>query len=402
MLRLFIRLLGPALLGVALAAAPAPAGAQDQQPTELQPRRVPGWTFTPGVVVGGLHDTNVTLLATLPTQNSASDNLFELEPFGQIEFYGPRTTLSGGYQGSMQRYFEFNELDAVEHRAFLQMRTRATRRLTVFLNENFSQVPSTDQLELNGVPFVRSAARYNSASGGIEARLSRTNDFSTRYEMTWVDFLRDDTLLTGGIVHGVRSSLTHRFTDRAALGGEYEFRWASLNQGTREQLFQDAGLVFHYRVGEATSFEAAGGLAHLSDRLTGLTRTGPYVRAELVHRMARATIGGEFNRSYVPSVAFGGTNQTERARAYIMMPLSRNRLYIQESVAWHHTDPFDPRVLPLYSAWLDTVVGYAVQRWVRVEGYHEFTHQDTRQPGGLINRQVAGVRFVISQPVRIQ
>jgi hypothetical protein len=284
----------------------------------------------------------------------------------------------------------------------MQMRTRVSRRVKVFLNENFSLVPSTDQLELNGVPFVRSAARYNSASGGIEARLSRTNDFTTRYEMTWVDFLRDDTLLTGGIVNGVRSSLTHRFTERVALGGEYEFRWASLNQGTREQLFQDAGAVFRYRVGEATTLEAAGGFAHLSDRLTGLTRTGPYVRAELVHRMARATIGGEFNRSYVPSVAFGGTNTTERARAYIMMPLSKNRFYIQESVAWHHTDPFDPRVLPLYSTWLDSVFGYSIQRWVRLEGYHELTRQDTRLAGGLINRQVAGVRFVISQPVRIQ
>jgi len=400
--RTFIRLLGPALLGVTLAGAPAPAVAQDQQPTEFQTWHVPGWTFTPGVIVGGLYDSNVTLLATLPSQKSASDKLFELEPFGQIEFFGPRTTLNGGYHGSMQRYFQFNELDAVDHRAFLQMRTRATRRLTVFLNENFSQVPSTDQLVLNGVPFERSPARYNSASGGFEARLSRTTDWTTRYEMTWVDFLRKDTLLTGGIVHGVRNSLAHRFTDRVSLGGEYEFRWASMNQGTREQMFQDAGMVFRYRVGEATSFEAAGGVAHLSDQLTGLARTGPYVRAELVHRTARATVGAEFNRSYVPSVAFGGTNQTERARAYIMMPLSRNRFYIQESLAWHHTDPFDPRVLPLYSTWLDTVVGYAVQRWVRLEGYHELTHQDTRLPGGLINRQVVGVRFVISQPVRIQ
>ena len=400
MRKVLLRLLGPALLGVMLAGAPA--SAQQPQPSEFQSRNIPGWTFTPGVIVGAVHDTNVTLLATLPGQTAASDNLFELEPFGQLEFRGRRTTLSGGYNGSMQRYFEFNELDAVDHRAYLQLRTRATRRLTVFLNENFSQVPSTDQLELNGVPFVRSAARYNSASGGIEARLSRTLDFTTRYEMTWVDFLRDDTLLTGGIVNGVRSSLTHRFTDRVALGGEYEFRWASLNQGTREQLFQDAGMVFRYQVGEATTFEAAGGLAHLSDRLTGLTRTGPYVRAELVHRMARATIGGEFNRSYVPSVAFGGTNTTERARAYIMMPLSKNRLYIQESLAWHHTDPFDPRVLPLYSTWLDSVFGYSIQPWLRLEGYHELTRQDTRQAGGLINRQVAGIRFVISQPVRIQ
>ena len=195
--------------------AGAPASAQQAQSSEFQSRNIPGWTFTPGVIVGAVHDTNVTLLATLPTQTAASDNLFELEPFGQLEFRSPRTTFSGGYNGSMQRYFEFSELDAVDHRAYMQLRTRVTRRVTLFLNDNFSQVPSTDQLELNGVPFVRSAARYNSASGGIEARLSRTNDFTTRYEMTWVDFLRDDTLLTGGIVNGVRSSLTHRFTERA-------------------------------------------------------------------------------------------------------------------------------------------------------------------------------------------
>ena len=79
--------------------------------------------------------------------------------------------------------------------------------------------------------------------------------------------------------------------------------------------------------------------------------SGPYVRAELTHRMQRATIGAQYRRNYVPSVALGGTNQTEEAHGYVQMPLSRNRLYVQESATWHRTNPFDASALPLQSIW---------------------------------------------------
>ena len=202
-------------------------------------------------------------------------------------------------------------------------------------------MPTTDRLQLNGVPFQRSGARYNAATGGIEARLTRSTDFTTRYEMTWVDFDREDTLLTGGIVNGLRTSLSRRFTERLSLGGEYDIRLANLNAGRRNQIFQDGGAVFRYRAAETTTFEAAGGLAHLNDQTLGLTRTGPYVRAELTHRARRATVGAEFRHSYVPSVAFGGTNQTQTVRGYIHMPLNHNRFYIQETATWYRTNPFD-------------------------------------------------------------
>jgi len=399
MLPSFTRLLGPVLLGVILVVPARPAIAQ--QPTEVETWHVPGWTFTPGVIFGALHDTNVTLLATLPTQQSATDNLFEIEPFGQLEFFGPRTTLSAGYHGALRRYLELDALNSTDHRGFLTLRHRATRRVTVFLGENYAEVPTTDLLELNGVPFQRRGARYNSLDGGFEARLSRTTDLTTRYEMTWVDFVDPETTLTGGLVNGLRTSLAHRFGERVSFGGEYEVRFADLNGGLRKQLFQDGGGVFRYRVGEATSFEAASGIAHLDDRLTGATRTGPYVRVELIHRARRATVGGEFRRSFVPSVAFGGTNQSETARGYIQMPLNHNRLYVQESATWHRTNPFDPTVLPLRSIWINSVLGYAIQRWFRIEGYHSLTHQDTRLPGGKINRHVVGIQFVVSEPMRI-
>lgn len=382
------------------AVAAAPASAQER-PAELQSWHIPGWTFTPGVVFGGLYDTNVTLKGT-GDESKAADKLFQMEPFGQIEFFSPRTTLSAGYHGFLRRYFDLSALDSTDHRAFVSWRERVTRRVTVFANDNFAQVPTTDRLELNGVPFERSGARDNDASGGVEARLTKSLDLTARYEMQWVDFVRKDTALTGGIVNGVRTSLAHRFDSRLSLGGEYEYRWTSLNGGARQQRFQDTGAVVQYRAAEDTTFEAGAGFAHLDDRTNGVTRSGPYLRAELTRRMPRATIGALYRRNYVPSVAFGGTNQTEEAHGYVQMPLNHNRLYVQESATWHRSNPLEATALPLQSIWWNNVLGFAVQRWFRIEGYYSFSHQDTRQAGGKIDRHVAGVQFVVAEPMRIR
>ena len=395
MLSRIIRLV---VTGALLSAAPVAA---QESPTEFPSWNIPGWTFTPGVVFGGMYDSNVTLTSPGVGQIIPSDKLFQIEPFGQVEYFSARSTMNAGYRGFLRRYIDLDPLNSVDHRAFFSLRHRVSRRVTIFLSDNFSDVPTTDRLQLNGVPFQRSGARHNAAIGGVEARLSRSVDFTTRYEMNWVDFDRQDNPFTGGIVHGVRTSLSHRFNERVSLGGEYEFRWADLNEGTRQQTFQDAGGVLRYRVGEATTFEAAGGGAHLVDRTRNISRSGPYVRLELKHRARRATLGADFRRSYIPSVAFGGTNQTEILRGYIQMPLEHNRLYLQQSVVWHRTKPFEGS-LPVRSAWLDSVVGYAIQRWFRLEGYYAFSNQTTGLPGGRIVRHVAGVQFVISEPMRIR
>lgn len=378
-----------------------PASAQQQQEAELPSWHIPGWTFTPGFVFGGLYDSNVTLVGT-GDPSKAADKLFQMEPFGQIEFFSPRTTLSAGYHGFLRRYIDLNALDSTDHRAYVSYRERLSRRVTIFANDSFAQVPTTDRLELNGVPFQRGGARDNDASGGFEARLTKSLDLTARYDMQWVDFSRKDTVLTGGIVHGLRTSLSHRFDSRLSLGGEYQYRWTNLNGGLRQQRFQDTGAVVQYRAAEDTTFEAGAGFAHLDDRTAGVTRTGPYVRAELTHRARRATIGAMYRRNYVPSVAFGGTNQTEEAHGYVQMPLNHNRLYVQESATWHRSNPLESTALPLQSIWLNNVLGYAIQRWFRVEGYFSFTHQDTRLAGGKIDRHVAGVQFVVSEPMRIR
>src|SRR6185436_18039438 len=135
-------------------------------------------------------------------------------------------------------------------------------------------------------------------------------------------------------VNGARGSVSHRFTERSSLGGEYGVRWADLNQGTKNLTFQETGAVYRYRTGPNTTFEAAGGFSHLVDNNHDQTRNGPYVRVGLTERAERATLGLDYERSYVPSLAFGGTNQSQELRGYVQMPLSRSRLYLQEAAAW--------------------------------------------------------------------
>jgi capsular polysaccharide biosynthesis protein len=300
------------------AAVTAPALAREHA-AELPSWHIPGWTFTPVWCSAG-YDSNV-MAASGDAQAKAADQLFQMEPFGQIDFFSPRTTVNGGYHGLMRRYVDLSALDGTDHRAFLSLRERLSRRVTIFASENFAQVPTTDRLELvSGVPFQRIGARYNSAEGGVEARLTKSLDFTARYENTWVDFLDKSAVLTGGMVNGVRSSLSHRFDQRLSLGGEYQVRWADLNAGARHQLFQDAGAVVQYRASEATTLEAAGGLAprrphvwHHAD--------GPLPPRRATHRAQRAT-SAPARRSYVPSVTFGGTNQNEEVHGYVQMPLT--------------------------------------------------------------------------------
>ena len=397
--RIAARLIVAAIIS---AGAASVASAQDQ-PSEFESWRLPGWTITPGVTFGTLWDSNVAVsFPKLSGERPDSDRLWEMEPFGQLEFYGPRTDFLGDFHGFLRRYSSFDQLDAFESRATVNLRQRMTRRVTFFVTDSYLRAATTDLVELNGVPFQRMGSRYNGFASGLESRLTRTTDLLVRYEQTWVDFAKKDAALAGGFVNGVHADATRRVTERSSVGAEYGVRWADLNPGTHLLIYQDVGGIYRYRTGTRTTFEVAGGLAHLFDRTRNITRSGPYVRASMIHHTERATIGADVSRSYVPSLVFGGTNQAEEARGYVQMPLSRNRLYVEESAAWRRTDPFIAVELPLDSIWIHTLLGYEIQRWVRIEVYHQLTRQNTRVEHGQINRQLVGVQFVVAQPMRIR
>jgi hypothetical protein len=213
------------LLGLA-----APAAAQQDMTAEV-PSRTPGWSVTPGVTFGTIFDSNVALAsAPADTQRTQSDRMMLAEPFGQLEFFSRRTEFSSGYQGYLRRYAEVTQLNGFDQRGYVSLRHLATRRLTFFFHETYAKVPTTDEVELNGVPFSRVGSRMNSIAGGVEARLSRYTDLSVRYENTWVNFDRQESFLTGGFVNGGRVELSRRLDDRLSVGAEYGLRLADLNE----------------------------------------------------------------------------------------------------------------------------------------------------------------------------
>ena len=278
----------------------------------------------------------------------------------------------------------------------------ASKRLTLFVRESYLDVPTTDEVELNGLPFLRAGSRTNALLGGVEARLTKYTDLTSRYELTWVNFDNDETELRDGWVNAVTTDVTHRFNARMSAGAEYSVRFADLNEGTRSMMFHDAGGLFKYALGPHTSFTAAGGLSYLADDLLNQTRTAPYFRLGLTQRLDTVTIGTGYERSFVPSFGFGGSHESQELRGFVHMPIPSNRAYVQASAAWRRSVPWVATDLELDTIQTRSTIGYALARWLRVEGSHTFSRQDSTVTGGEVNRHRFGVQVVVSQPVRIQ
>ena len=392
--------LAAAALALLLAAAPA-AGQSSDQSNETQSYRIPGWSFTPSLALGATYDSNVALAdPRAETGITLGDTSFNIVPGGQLEFIGKYTDFSAGYRGFIRRYMDFEALNSYDQRASIGVKRLMSRRLTLSARDTFTDSPTTDDTEVNGVPFRRTGSRTNNLGLGSELRITKYTSLSTRYDQNWVEFDRPDVFLTGGWIHGVRNELSHRLSERLALGGEYTIRTASLDRGDRTFLFQDAGAVVHLALAPQTSATVAGGFAMLHDRTVDITRTGPYVRLGLAHAMEYATLGASFERQYVPSFGFGGSSNNQELRGWVLMPL-RPGLYTQGSAAWRRMTPFEQTTLQLDSLWIRSTIGYAAARWARVELLYTFTRQDSIVTGGEVNRHRLGVQFVISQPMRI-
>jgi hypothetical protein len=400
-----IRRLAIAATACLLAIAPLAAQQADPSSVEFQSFRLPGWSFTPAVAVGATYDTNVALTSPQASVGSTQgDTLFNVVPSGQLQFIGKHTDFSTAYRGFLRRYTDVEGLDSYDQRASLGFRRAVSLRLSLFAKNNYADSPTTDEVEVNGVPFRRAGSRTNTLAAGADYRVSKFTTLSTVYEMTWVDFDRaeDFRSLTGGWIHGIRADLGRQITPRITVGGEYGYRLASLDEDGRQLDFHNAGGAIRFALGPHTSAAASAGYASLHDRAANETHTGPFVRVGISHALEFATIGAGFERQYVPSFGFGGASSSQELRGHVLMPLGKKRVYVQGSGAWRRTLPFEADVLELDTIWLRSTVGYAANRWARVEALYTYTRQDSIITGGEVDRHRVGVQFVVSQPMRIQ
>lgn len=390
-----------AVLLAALSAGSA-AAQQQVQDTEFDSYAVPGWSFTPSIAIGAVHDSNLALSAPrVSLGETQGDTLFSIVPAGQLEFFGKRTDFSAGYRGTLRRYAEVTGLDNYDQRASVDIRHAWNRRLTTFASGNFADTPTTDDVDLNGVPFRRTGSRRSTVAVGSDFRLAKFTTWHARYDTTRATFDDTDIFLTNGRIHELRNEVSQQLSRRLHVGGEHSFRAATLEQGNREFLFNDFGGVVRFAFGAHTTGSAAAGLGMLQDKTADDTRTGPYLRLGISHELERLRVGANFERQYVPSFGVGGTSSNQQVSGYVHMPLARNRLYAQVSGGWRRSVPFELASLQLDTLSLRSTVGYAISRWARVEGLYAFTHQDTNA-GGEVDRHRVGVQFVISQLMRIR
>jgi uncharacterized protein (PEP-CTERM system associated) len=393
------------LFALVLAAVASPAAAQ---PAPWSPERITaGWVFTPSIALGVLWDTNPT------TQNEGNPRTSELvglvNPRSEIDFNGRRAKFSAGYSGTLERYRELDELTRYDQRGRLDARYQMTPRLVFHTRHQVTLTPTTDQLELEGLPFTRVGSRMVTSSGGFGFDISPRVTAKTDYIFQWVDFDRGTTgqadfrFLQGGHAHSPSAEVEYALSRRLKVGSLYTYRHTVIDAG--EEVFgtHRAQGTVQYELGPRTSIRGRAGFDHLALVDTTETKTGPSYGAGITQRIRQASIDGSFERAFVPSFGFGGLTASRVFRAGVNVPFAQGRAFVSGGFTYRRTDPVVLRdiLVQLDSYWTQGTVGYSIARWLRAEGFISVNHQFSSAQGN-VERTRAGIQFVTSKPVRIE
>ena len=375
-----------------------------QSPGASSQASAPGWVFTPGIAVAQSWDNNV-LLAT-EGSGSQGDFLTAVSPRAALGFRGRLSTFQLDYRGSYQLYQELSELNAFDQRLNLQYRQRLTPRVSFIAKNSLSKSPTTDEVDIPDVVFRRQGVLMDDLRAGIEARLSARTTATGDYTFQWLKF--DDTgvpspvqaLERGGHAHGAVGQIDHVLGPRVTVGGEYEMRHAMVDQ-VREFDVQNALATVDWRIDRRLSLSGGAGYSWLATNADGDTRSAPAFRVSLSRSGARLAWHVGYRRSFLPSFGFGGTFENQEFEAGVYGPITR-RLDWSASTSVREADPLTTSELGLRSVWARSSLSYLATRWMRVEGYFVTAFQDSRRPGGQVNRSRVGIQVVASTRTRIR
>jgi hypothetical protein len=386
---------------IALAVLAVPVTVRAQPATEEVPRQPPGWVFTPSVGFGGTWDDNLLL---------ASEGDPRLKDYGTpvdsgltLAYRGRRLNLSGSYGGSFVMYRTYDEVNSASQRARVYLEHRATSRLKVFAEENYIDAPSTDALNLAGVPFYRTGSRTNEAGGGIEALLARHTTLVAGYVLRSVAFdAQVGQQLQDGHEHEWRVSLARAHTPHLTIGVQYDLRHEVLSNPDDRFNIQQAGATVEYALTPRVTVSGVLGVAVLGAGLTQDGSIGPAIETQLLYHARDTRLSASYQRTFVPSFGFGGTFQNEEWVGNVHVPIGSSRVYVESSLAWFDNDPIESGQPSLQSVWLSGTGGYRASRWLTLEVYARRTSQNAQRPGGNVRRSDIGFRVVVTKPMRIR
>jgi hypothetical protein len=399
------------LAAAAVAAAATGASAQQQAAvasTGYEPSYRPGWTLTPSFGVSQTYDDNISLFAVRTAEESNNDLVSSYFPGADLHYSGPHTTVGAAYTGSFLAYRTFNVLNSWDQRGRVYARRQESERLKWAATANAAKVPTTDAVDLGGIPYRRTGATMADARGGLDYRLDPRNDLTASIGYQSVRFDRPEVpggFLQGGHALDAIAGWRHHLNGRLGVGADYAWRRAiAIDQEEAFAIHSMEGAV-DYQLSPTWSIAASAGVVVLQQNALTEGKTGPGWRVAAERHRANTTLNGWYLRSYVPSFAFGGTITSQELGFGMHAPLFRSRYWFTEQSAVFRDDrPLTDLLnqLPLRSLRTNSVIGWAPVPWARVEGYYSRTQQSSLRFGGQVYRNRIGIQLVTSKPLRIQ
>ena len=367
----------------------------------------PGWTFTPSFGYVGTYDDNISLFSERTAEEQNNDFISAYQPSLELAYAGRHSRFGAEYSGSLLNYQTFTALNRWNQRAKIDVRRQETARLKWFARASAAAMPSTDLIELGGIPYRQTGARTADGRGGVDFRISARDSLTSSITDQVVDFDRPAdarALLRGGLVIESLTAWRHRFGSRLSAGTDYSFRRAAISGDVERFSIHAAESAIEYELSPAWSFSGGAGIVYLESTPTTAARTGPAWRASLERHVNSSAFHDGYVRSFIPSFGFGGTIQNQEAGAgYRTALFGSRRWYTDHSAVFRDDSPLTAMVeqLPLRSLRTNSVLGFAPQPWVRLEAFYSRVQQSSLRAGGLVYRNRVGFQIVTSKPVRV-
>ena len=391
------------LAAVAHFGAPVAFAQSSVTPLELPAASEPpaGWSFTPALDYALVWDSNVLMENVGST--IVGEQLHVFKPRASFGFVGRRGDMNVNYSGAFVQHTTLTSLNSYDQRLAAGGTRLLSRRTSVFAHYGYVSAPTTELVELVGVPFTRVGSERQEARAGVTTRLSRRTELSTTYRFQHITFdeeLNPLTVLNGGHSHGGTLGLKHALSERFALTADYFIDHSTFLNGASFSV-QNGWAGVEYALNENMRVYGSAGAAYLGAVDDRPARFGPATQVGISHAVQDANVSLDYTRSYVPSYGFGGTSNNQELRTTLRVPITR-KVFAQSALSFRRNEPLEVNGLPLRSMWYHASVGYLLTDWARVEGYTAGARQNIDRPDGKVNRYTFGIQITAATTTRIR
>jgi hypothetical protein len=395
-------------LAVTLAVAPR-LSAQEQLVTGSAPQSntPPGWTFTPAFGFAGTYDDNISLFGLDTAEEQNDDFISAYRPSVDVSYYGRHTRFGMDYAGSLLSYRTFTSLNRWDQRAKIDMRRQETARVKWFVRAAGALMPSTELIELGGIPYSHTGARTADGRAGVGVQVTARDEIMSSANFLAIDFDErpgNRLILLGGHILESLTSWRHKFSARLSAGTDYSFRRAAVTGDLERFRLHTTEGGIDLVLSPVWTFAGRAGFVYLEDTPTRPANTGPAWRLSLDWQRRASSFHVGYTRSFIPAFGFGGTIRNQEAGVSFRTPLFGSpRLYTTQSAVFRDDVPLTSTIeqLPLRSLRTNSVVGWEPQEWVRLEAFYSRVQQSTLRAGGQLYRNRVGFQIVTSKPVRM-